>query len=159
MHTFSRLGQSIFAPQKLSGGQFQAQCNILTVIKESRKHLLAAFVFALPIFTVRATIVAPQKLSGGQFQAQCNILTVVKESRKLLLAAFVFALPIFTVRATILCRQETCRWHVLGKEKTSYKSRRSMCLRYLFSRPVTRQLSSAYMCLTSVFGMGTGGPT
>ena len=30
---------------------------------------------------------------------------------------------------------------------------------YLFSRPVTRQLSSAYKCLTSVFGMGTGGPT
>ena len=35
----------------------------------------------------------------------------------------------------------------------------SLCSRYLFSRPVTRQLSSAYMCLTSVFGMGTGGPT
>ena len=33
------------------------------------------------------------------------------------------------------------------------------CSRYLFSRPVTRQLSSAYVCLTSVFGMGTGGPT
>ena len=35
----------------------------------------------------------------------------------------------------------------------------SKCSRYLFSRPVTRQLSSAYVCLTSVFGMGTGGPT
>ena len=35
----------------------------------------------------------------------------------------------------------------------------SLCSRYLFSRPVTRQLSSAYVCLTSVFGMGTGGPT
>ena len=35
----------------------------------------------------------------------------------------------------------------------------ALCSRYLFSRPVTRQLSSAYMCLTSVFGMGTGGPT
>ena len=58
-----------------------------------------------------------EKQSGGQFQAQCNILTVIKESRKRLLAAFVFALPIFTVRATILCRQETCRWHVSGKEK------------------------------------------
>ena len=34
-----------------------------------------------------------------------------------------------------------------------------LCWRYLFSRPVTRQLSSAQMSLTSVFGMGTGGPS
>ena len=33
------------------------------------------------------------------------------------------------------------------------------CWRYLFSRPVARQLSSAVMSLTSVFGMGTGGPS
>ncbi len=29
----------------------------------------------------------------------------------------------------------------------------SICWHYLFSRAVTRQVSSAYMCLTSVFGM------
>ena len=34
-----------------------------------------------------------------------------------------------------------------------------MCWRYLFSRPVTRQVSSAEVSLTSVFGMGTGGPS
>ena len=34
-----------------------------------------------------------------------------------------------------------------------------LCSRYLSSRAVTRQVLSAYMCLTSVFGMGTGGPT
>ena len=33
------------------------------------------------------------------------------------------------------------------------------CWRYLFSRPVARQLSSAVMSITSVFGMGTGGPS
>ena len=33
------------------------------------------------------------------------------------------------------------------------------CWRYLFSRPVARQLSSAKVSLTSVFGMGTGGPS
>ena len=44
------------------------------------------------------------------------------------------------------------------KKAPTFRSRLS-CLRYLFSQPVTRQLSSAYMCLTSVFGMGTGGPT
>ena len=71
----------------------------------------------------------------------------------------VFALPIFTARATILCRIKTCLWHVLGKEKPPTFVGGILCLRYLFSRPVTRQLSSAYMCLTSVFGMGTGGPT
>ena len=35
----------------------------------------------------------------------------------------------------------------------------SLCWRYLSSRPVTRQVLSAKVCLTSVFGMGTGGPT
>ena len=34
-----------------------------------------------------------------------------------------------------------------------------LCSRYLFSQAVTRQVSSAYMSLTSVFGMGTGGPS
>ena len=34
-----------------------------------------------------------------------------------------------------------------------------MCRRYLFSRSVSRQVSSAQMSLTSVFGMGTGGPS
>ena len=64
-YLFLRLGQSIVAPQKLSGGQFLAQCNILTVIKESRKLLLAAFVFALPIFTAShpATIVGVHVLN------------------------------------------------------------------------------------------------
>ena len=34
-----------------------------------------------------------------------------------------------------------------------------LCRRYLFSRSVSRQVSSAQMSLTSVFGMGTGGPS
>ena len=34
-----------------------------------------------------------------------------------------------------------------------------LCWRYLSSRAVTRQVLSAYMSLTSVFGMGTGGPS
>ena len=36
---------------------------------------------------------------------------------------------------------------------------RALCWHYLFSRSVTRQVSSAKMSLTSVFGMGTGGPS
>ena len=35
----------------------------------------------------------------------------------------------------------------------------ALCWHYLFWRPVTRQLSSAQTSLTSVFGMGTGGPS
>ena len=34
-----------------------------------------------------------------------------------------------------------------------------LCSRYLSSRAVARQVLSAYMSLTSVFGMGTGGPS
>ena len=34
-----------------------------------------------------------------------------------------------------------------------------MCWHYLFSRSVSRQVSSAQVSLTSVFGMGTGGPS
>ena len=34
-----------------------------------------------------------------------------------------------------------------------------ICSHYLSSRAVARQVLSAYVCLTSVFGMGTGGPT
>ncbi len=35
----------------------------------------------------------------------------------------------------------------------------SKCWRYLFSRFVSKQVSSAQVSLTSVFGMGTGGPS
>ena len=45
------------------------------------------------------------------------------------------------------------------RRSTDWAKEEYLCSRYLFSRPVTRQLSSAYKCLTSVFGMGTGGPT
>ena len=34
-----------------------------------------------------------------------------------------------------------------------------LCSHYLSSRAVTRQVLSAQMSLTSVFGMGTGGPS
>ena len=45
------------------------------------------------------------------------------------------------------------------RRSTDWAKEEYLCWHYLFSRPVTRQLSSAQMCLTSVFGMGTGGPT
>ena len=45
------------------------------------------------------------------------------------------------------------------KNLTTEVVRNIICWHYLFSQAVTRQVSSAQMCLTSVFGMGTGGPS
>ena len=52
------------------------------------------------------------------------------------------------------------RWthiHPFHREKTSTFSGGGLCWHYLFSRSVTRQLSSAHVCLTSVFGLGSDG--
>ena len=46
-----------------------------------------------------------------------------------------------------------------NKEKSSTLSSGALCSRYLSSRAVARQVLSAHMSLTSVFGMGTGGPS
>ena len=59
------------------------------------------------------------------------------------------------------CPVDICRHQLQSHNivKAASFRLRLECSHYLFSQPVTRQLSSAYMCLTSVFGMGTGGPT
>ena len=97
--------------EQQSGGQFQAQCNILTVVKESRKQELAAFVFALPIFAVRATIVLPS--------ASVQWTLAGRKKPRLFSRGLVFALPIFTAShpATIVgvhvlnfCVRDGNRW-------------------------------------------------
>src|SRR5699024_1984130 len=45
------------------------------------------------------------------------------------------------------------------KKEEQYKHCSSLCRRYLSSRSVSRQVFSAEASLTSVFGMGTGGPS
>ena len=53
-----------------------------------------------------------------------------------------------------------CRRHSLSYEKTvSIRIRSHLCWHYLSSRQVTLQVLSPQMSLTSVFGMGTGGPS
>ena len=53
-----------------------------------------------------------------------------------------------------------CRRHPLSYEETvSIRIRSRLCWHYLSSRQVTLQVLSAQMSLTSVFGMGTGGPS
>ena len=69
------------------------------------------------------------------------------------------ALPIFPGRPSVVFAVKSFRWNDLGEKKTPYRSKRFQCWRYLSSRAVTRQVLSAQMSLTSVFGMGTGGPS
>ena len=45
------------------------------------------------------------------------------------------------------------------RRSTDWAKEESLCWHYLSSRAVARQVLSAYMSLTSVFGMGTGGPS
>ena len=45
------------------------------------------------------------------------------------------------------------------RRSTDWAKGECLCWHYLSSRAVTRQVLSAYMSLTSVFGMGTGGPS
>ena len=47
----------------------------------------------------------------------------------------------------------------MQQKKSSSLSTGALCWHYLFSHAVTRILSSTVLSLTSVFGMGTGGPS
>ena len=80
------------------------------------------------------------------------------------------ALPIFPGRPRYCDRSKaegvplahavvTVRWTVTGVKKESQITLTLLCWHYLSSRAVTRQVLSAQMSLTSVFGMGTGGPS
>ena len=62
------------------------------------------------------------------------------------------------VGQVLSCRSQVSRGH-LQAEKNSTISGGVQCSHYLSSRAVARQVLSAQMSLTSVFGMGTGGPS
>ena len=74
-------------------------------------------------------------------------------------------LPIFLGRPMYCPAEETLQWSVSGRIRTRAKKEPAerlvlrLCWHYLSSRAVARQVLSAYMSLTSVFGMGTGGPS
>ena len=69
------------------------------------------------------------------------------------------ALSTFLGRPTYCPAVKKCPVDTFRQKKTSCIRRRFLCSRYLSSRAVARQVLSAYMSLTSVFGMGTGGPS
>ena len=72
---------------------------------------------------------------------------------------FMLALPVFPGRPTY-CRA-VCNSPVdcYRRKKAPIFRSRLLCWHYLSSRAVARQVLSAQMSLTSVFGMGTGGPS
>ena len=73
----------------------------------------------------------------------------------------------YRYRASRACRRKVSsrtgsKWGLLSsKHRKSLRTfiRRLLCWQYLSSRQVTLQVLSAQMSLTSVFGMGTGGPS
>ena len=72
---------------------------------------------------------------------------------------FVFALSIFQVGQRIILPQASVWGTLAGSKNPQPFGWGFLCSRYLFSQAVTRQVSSTHMSLTSVFGMGTGGPS
>ena len=70
-----------------------------------------------------------------------------------------FALPGFLGRPGIVLPYKKCPVDTFRQKKAPTVLVEALCSRYLSSRAVARQVLSAYMSLTSVFGMGTGGPS
>ena len=69
-----------------------------------------------------------------------------------------FALPISQGRQRIVLPLKKCPVDIIRQKSPDWKVG-TLCSRYLSSQAVARQVLSAYMSLTSVFGMGTGGPS
>ena len=69
------------------------------------------------------------------------------------------ALPIFLGRPSIVLPLRNMPVACFRQKKAPTFQSRLLCWRYLSSRAVARQVLSAQTSLTSVFGMGTGGPS
>ena len=87
-----------------------------------------------------------------------------KENRNLSVAVFMLALSIFLGRPSIVLAKKVSGGHFPpelfeNKKRIKPKLDSSLCWHYLSSRAVARQVLSAQTSLTSVFGMGTGGPS
>ena len=104
-------------------------------------------------YTLRVMIYSPNGLMRYNTATPCwwYAIAFAMDKKTLVLLNESFLAPPVGLEPT------TCGLTV--RRSTDWAKGEYLCSRYLFSRPVTRQLSSAYVCLTSVFGMGTGGPT
>ena len=138
------------------GGGMRACRPTVRYTQKNRLAFASRFsVLALPIFPCRQSIVTP--LAG--LNVLCRI-GMRKATCRWQVAFQMLALPIFPCRQSIvpstagpdvlsiICKKSACRWQA-----------DFLCWRYLSSRAVTRKVLSAKVSLTSVFGMGTGGPS
>ena len=143
---------------------------------------------ALPIFLGRPSIVLPSQVSGGHLQAKKNPqpkLWVLcwrylssRVGQRIVLPYKKCPVDTFRQKKAPTFRSRLVCWHYLSsrvgqvlscrndspvdchrQKKSPVLSNEALCSRYLSSRAVTRQVLSAHMSLTSVFGMGTGGPS
>ena len=90
-------------------------------------------------FRVGQGLSVPWGQSGGLSQA---LFVGKRKSTKICLGAFCVGIT-----------------YLPGQSPAKYCRRKRVCWHYLSSRAVARQVLSAQASLTSVFGMGTGGPS
>ena len=113
------------------------------------RQVLSAYMSLTSVFGMAAQVRAA---SGRCSEPACCAAVGVQRRR-------------FSGKAHAALPQTGNRWtvHLFPLSHQSKKPRLSsrgfLCSRYLSSRAVARQVLSAYMSLTSVFGMGTGGPS
>ena len=98
-----------------------------------------------------------KRIPGGSLLI-CLLKNSEKKKSNLSDAVLCWHYLAFRVGQVLSCRPQVSSGH-LQAEKSPGLSTEALCWHYLSSRAVARQVLSAYMCLTSVFGMGTGGPT
>ena len=121
-------------------------------------------VFALPIFpgSHPPSIVGVHVLNfcvrDGNRWAHMTINTNFMKSSNLSVGALCSRYLSSRVGQVLSCRPQVSSGH-LQAEKSPGLSTEALCWHYLSSRAVARQVLSAQMSLTSVFGMGTGGPS
>ena len=129
----------------------------LHLSKKKTAHFRVRCVLALPIFPGRPTYChavrnSPVDCSRRKKRARLSSDSVCwryLSSRVGQVLSWRRKCPVDTFR-------QNCK---INQKKTATFRLRSLCWRYLSSRAVARQVLSAQMSLTSVFGMGTGGPS
>ena len=107
--------------------------------------------FALLIFPGRPSIVLPSASVQWTLAGRKNL--------DLSIEAVMLALPIFPGRPTYCHAVRDSPVDCYRRKKNPQPKLWVLCWHYLSSRAVARQVLSAQTSLTSVFGMGTGGPS
>ena len=102
-----------------------------------------------------------QQCNQGGHKASSTLYFIENEQKETahFRVRYMLALPIFPGRPTYCRAVRDSPVDCHRRKKAPIFRSRLLCWRYLSSRAVARQVLSAQMSLTSVFGMGTGGPS